>query len=134
MLFIILDLNPDYHQGACDLGFRPTDAGLEKSFPAGSPNLERMYQNFQRFGEEMIIQKAQLCPVPWEQALLAFLSATADQSIDWWLVGSAALAVRGVDIAPQDLDIATNGIGARRLGELLRIFWSNLWLTVMKVG
>ena len=55
--------------------------------------------------------------MPWEQSLLAFLSATADQSIDWWLVGSAALAVRSVDIAPQDLDIATNGIGARRLGD-----------------
>lgn len=122
VLFIIVDLDPAYHQGACNLGFTPTDEGLERLFPAESPYLERIYRNFQRYGEEMIIQRAQLHPVPWEQALLAFLSATAGQPIDWWLVGSAALAVRGVDISPQDLDIATDGIGAQRLGELLLDF------------
>lgn len=122
VLFIIVGLDPAYHEGACGLGFTPTDEGLVRSFPAGSAYLERIYQNFERYGEEMIMQKAQLHPVPWERALSAFLSATAGQPINWWLVGSAALAVRGVDIAPQDLDIATDGIGAQRLGELLLDF------------
>ncbi len=120
--FIIVELDPAYHQAAFNLGFTPTDDGLERSFSAAAPHLERIYRNFERYAEEMIMQTAKVHPVPWEQALLAFLSATTNQSIDWWLVGSAALAVRGVDIVPQDLDIATDGAGAQRLGELLLDF------------
>ncbi|MEW6406304.1 MAG: hypothetical protein AB1649_31345, partial [Chloroflexota bacterium] len=117
-----VELDPAYRQGACNLGFTPTDNGLVRSFPAKSLYLEHIYRNFERLGEEMIMQSEQLHPVPWEQALLAFLSATAGQLIDWWLVGSAALAVRGVNITPQDLDIVTDGVGAQRLGELLLDF------------
>jgi len=118
-LFIIVDLDPAYRPGAINLGFSPSDEGLIKSFPAESPDLERIYRNFQRYGEDMFAQRAQRQPVPWDRALSAFLSATAGHPINWWLVGSAALAVRGVEIAPQDLDLATDGAGAKRLGELL---------------
>ncbi len=117
-LFVVTELDPACHPGVCDLGFTATDDGFVRSFP-NSPHIEHIYRNWQRFGEEMIMQRAGLHGVPWEQALLAFLSATTGQSIDWWLAGSAALAVRGVKIAPQDLDIITDGAGAQRLGELL---------------
>jgi hypothetical protein len=31
---------------------------------------------------------------------------------DWWLTGSDALAVRGVDVSPRDLDVVTDAAGA----------------------
>jgi hypothetical protein len=33
---------------------------------------------------------------------------TADSGLRWWLYGSAALAVRGIDIEPGDLDLAVD--------------------------
>ncbi len=117
--FVIVELDPRYQTGAGGLGFTPSEEGLVRFFPDNLPNMEQIHATFERYGEAMIIQAAGLCPVPWEQALLAFLSAIAGQPINWWLVGSAALAVRGIDVAPQDLDIVTDGAGAQRLGELL---------------
>ena len=35
------------------------------------------------------------------------------------LVGSAALAVRGLDVAPGDLDLIVDSAGAQRLGDIL---------------
>lgn len=35
------------------------------------------------------------------------------------MAGSVALAVRGIDVAPRDIDLALDNAGAVRLGELL---------------
>ncbi|GAA1364297.1 hypothetical protein GCM10009661_13830 [Catellatospora chokoriensis] len=39
--------------------------------------------------------------------------------MDWWLTGSAALAVRGVPIQPRDLDLVVSDAHALLVGELL---------------
>ena len=43
--------------------------------------------------------------------------------VEWWLGGSAALAVRGADVVPRDVDVVTSAAGAeelaRRLDDLL---------------
>ena len=119
VLFIVSELDPELQQVVTDLGFTPIDDGLSKAFPATSPNLDRIYRNFERYAEEMIMQRAELRPVPWEQALQAFLSAVEGKPINWWLTGSGALAVRGMDVAPLDLDIITDTAGASSLGEAL---------------
>ena len=70
--------------------------------------------------------------VPWEEALLGFLDRV--DRVDWWLAGSGALAVRGVDLSPRDLDVITDAAGAQRLGELLTdalvepVFTSEGWI------
>ena len=58
-------------------------------------------------------------PVPWEAALDAFLDRVDGREICWWLTRSAALAVRGLDITPRDLDLVVDDEGAGQLGELL---------------
>jgi hypothetical protein len=58
-------------------------------------------------------------PVPWQQALTAFLQIIEQQGIDWWLTGSAALSVRGLDVAPRDFDLVADDAGAQKLGDLL---------------
>jgi hypothetical protein len=52
----------------------------------------------------MVRQLAGWDAVPWQSALKQFVRS-ADSSIDWWLVGSTALAVRGIPIKPRDVDI-----------------------------
>lgn len=68
----------------------------------------------------MVLQTARVQPVPWEQALQAFLDLVEPFAINWWLAGSAALAVRGLDIAPRDFDIVVNDAGAQTLGVVLQ--------------
>jgi hypothetical protein len=39
--------------------------------------------------------------------------------VDWWLAGSAALAVRGAPIAPGDLDLIVSDADSFGAGDLL---------------
>jgi hypothetical protein len=39
--------------------------------------------------------------------------------LEWWLVGSCALAVRGATVEPRDVDLVVDLEGAFRLGELM---------------
>lgn len=118
-LFIVTDVDPAYHQALSDLEFYAAPEGFAKAFPA-SPQLERIFENFARDVDTLVLQTACVLPVHWEQALLTFLEAVEPyQDIDWWLVGSAALAVRGIDVRPRDIDLSVDDVGAQKLGEVL---------------
>ena len=60
-------------------------------------------------------------PAPWESSLSAFLSLVDGQNIDWWLIGSPALPVRGIVVKPRDFDFVVDEAGAKILGALLII-------------
>lgn len=117
--FIISELDPAYYEVAQDLMFSQVEDGFARAYPADSPHLDHIYHNFERYVEEMILQAAGVHPAPWQQALLTFLEKIKDQDIDWWLVGSAALAVRGIDVSPHDIDLSVDDAGANKLGEVL---------------
>ena len=118
-LFIVHDLPPRYHAAARRVEHEPFEGGLARIFPADSLHLERAYANYARLLEEYLATEAGERPVRWEGALEALLRAIRGQEITWMLVGSATLAVRGLDVSPGDIDLATDVAGARRLGELL---------------
>jgi len=117
--FIISDLEKVYHDAVCSLYYCPIEEGFAKSYPSDTPHLDRIYQNFEQYAEEMILQTAEVHSVPWDKSLLAFLKIIENEKIDWWLAGSSALAVRGIDIIPHDLDLIFNKASAIKLGELL---------------
>ena len=117
--FIISDLEPVYHDAVCGLYYSPIEEGFAKSYPSDTPHLDRIYQNFEQYAEEMILQTAKVHSVPWDKSLLAFLQIIENEEIKWWLAGSAALAVRGVDAIPHDLDLIVDRASAIKLGELL---------------
>lgn len=117
--FIISDLDPVYYDVVCHLYYRPIEDGFAKSYPSNTPYLDRIYQNFEKYAEEMILQMAEVRSVPWDKSLLSFLQIIENEEIKWWLAGSAALAVRGIDVIPHDLDLIVDRASAIRLGELL---------------
>jgi hypothetical protein len=118
-LFIMANLDPAYHDAARTLFYSPVEDGFAKRFPSDTPHLDRIYQNFAHYAEEMVLQMAQVHPAPWDKALSAFLQLVEGQQIDWWLAGSAALSVRGLDVKPRDVDLMVDDASAPRLGELL---------------
>lgn len=121
----ITDLAPEYHQAAQDTGYTLTDEGFVRDIVTDPQYirhdyLDRILTNAEEHLETMFAQKAGLEPVPWDQSLLTFLKLVEDKSIDWWLVGSAATAVRGIDIQPGDIDLCTSEADAPVLQDLLR--------------
>lgn len=117
--FIVSELDPAYHQATRDLEFTEVEDGFARIYPNNSPHLEHSYHNFARYAEEMILQMAHVHTTPWEQALLSLLQKIEGQHIRWWLVGSAALATRGIDVSPSDIDLSVDDADAHKLGDLL---------------
>jgi hypothetical protein len=64
----------------------------------------RTHANFARHLQPMLLQSARRCPVPWSRALEVFLERVEGSGLHWFLYGSGALAVRGIDVGPGDLD------------------------------
>jgi hypothetical protein len=119
VLFVVRDLPECYHAAASTVGFEAVAGGLARRFPAESLYLEQAYRNFQRLVQEYLQAEAGERHKRWDVALEAFLGAIQGQDLDWFLVGSAGLAVRGLAVTPGDIDLATDAAGARRLAELL---------------
>jgi hypothetical protein len=88
-----------------------------RTFPADSLHATAAAARFPSCADAMVRQAARLAPADWEDALeLLLVRAPA---VDWWLAGSAALAVRGVDVAPRDLDLVSDARGATLLAGAL---------------
>jgi hypothetical protein len=43
--------------------------------------------------------------MPWEKALELFCQRVQNSGLSWWLTGSCAACIRGVDLNPHDVDI-----------------------------
>lgn len=87
-------------------------------YPVGTPGLDRCWENFSAHAPAMLRQAAGLEPVPWRDALREVCGRTGSGRADWWLTGSAALAVRGAPIDPGDLDLVCTAEDAVRLGKV----------------
>jgi hypothetical protein len=118
--FVLSEVDPVLQGALRNMGYGEREDGFAKTYPAGTPGLEATFETFARHAEEMILQAARLRPVPWEKALLAFLDLVADRDIRWWLRGSAALAVRGLEVAPGDIDLTVAGEDVHALDDLMR--------------
>jgi hypothetical protein len=82
-----------------------------KRFPPGTLT-DGIFRRFEAQLEPMLRQTARLEPAPWQDALRDTVQRLDIAGIDWWLTGSAALAVQGIDIAPRDLDLVVSDEGA----------------------
>lgn len=117
--FVVADADPALHDALRDLHYHEFESGFAKAFPADTPHLQQVYANFERWMPELVEQNAGVRPVPWEACLSALLPRLEDQGLNWWLVGSGALAVRGLPVMPHDLDLVVQDGGSDRLGALL---------------
>ncbi|WP_174286016.1 hypothetical protein [Sphingomonas bacterium] len=56
-----------------------------------------------------------------QATLDAVAAAMADEPDDWWIIGSAAVALHGADTEIADIDVLTSAAAARRIGARLGI-------------
>lgn len=97
-----------------DLYFEPVGDAYEKAFPVGSVDAD-VFERFRSALPPMLRQAARLEQAPWRAALREAARILATHRVDWWLAGSAALAVRGVPVEPRDIDLVVAEDDARRV-------------------
>ena len=96
-----------------DLFFREENDGYVKHFPRDSVT-EAILARLEQFLLPMLRQTARLEHTPWEAALHETATRLDSAGVDWWLTGSAALALRGLDVQPRDVDLVVSGEDAAR--------------------
>lgn len=131
--FAVSDIAPELAGVAAHvlMDYEHVGSRWQRGYPAGAPYLEQAWESFDRCIEAVLRQAERLDPVPWRDALREVCQRTSGQPVDWWLTGSAALAVRGVPVEPGDLDLVCDARGATILGDL---FCDTLIEPVVPVG
>jgi hypothetical protein len=104
--FVVTTADPTFQDRIVHMGWQPADADVFVRRFAADNDVERIHENFARHLAEMLLQSARLRRVRWEDALQTFLDRVDGSRLSWWLYGSGALAVRGFDVDPGDLDFA----------------------------
>ena len=106
--------DPALHEALADLYFRNENGRHVRRFPPGSVT-DEIVVRFRAALPLLLRQTARLAPAPWEAALRETVHRLDREHLDWWLTGSAALAVRGLAVAPRDLDLVVSDADAPRL-------------------
>jgi len=68
-------------------------------------DFEYCADNFTKYGETAIKQQLKIIPAPWEKALDLFIPEIEKLDVDWYIHGSVAMALWGIDVAPKDVNI-----------------------------
>lgn len=68
-------------------------------------DFEYCADNFTKYGETAIKQQLKLQKAPWEKALDLFIPEIQKLGINWYVHGSAAMALWGIDVLPKDVNI-----------------------------
>ena len=118
--FWVFDVEPPLGTALETLLWEPRGTGWVKSFRCPPPDqAARAFANIHHLLKPLLRQYLGMAAVPWQAALETVCRRLESNGVDWWLCGSAALAVRGIGVMPRDLDLVAAGGDAVRMGELL---------------
>jgi len=102
---------PAFPVALTELFFEEQDGRHVKRFPPGTLS-DDIFGRFESQLEGLLRQTARLEPAPWQSALPEAARRLRAGGVEWWLTGSAALAVRGIPVVPRDLDLVVSDHGA----------------------
>lgn len=113
----ISDASLDQRTALAELGFPPD---LVQRYPPGTRYFDRAVANLLQALDEMVHQKVRRAPADWSLALGDLLRRADKARVPLVVVGSVALAIRGVDVRPGDVDVLTTEEGADALAKSYR--------------
>jgi len=119
--FVVTTTDPVCQERIVHMGWHRSGVDTFSRVLSASGDVRRIHRTFATHLEEMVLQSARLRPIRWQDALATFTERTEGTSLTWWLYGSGAMAVRGLDIVPGDLDLAVSdpNLVADLLADLL---------------
>lgn len=100
------------------MGWQPQRPGAFGRWVDDTQILDAVFDRFARHLPLMLLQSSRQVEPDWRTGLHAFAERMAGSGVLWWLYGSAALAVRGIDVAPGDVDLAVDD--AQRTAEAMK--------------
>jgi hypothetical protein len=98
--------------------YTPVNGAYVKKFPNNLDNLKKAEANFVKYADDMFAQMGYFKEIHWESALLSFIEKARYHEIDWWLTGSCALCVRGINVMPHDIDIILDSHDIQKINEM----------------
>jgi len=118
--FCALDVDPRFDAAMAALAWERSGPCWLRRIACSAQAAEPALTNMPTFMPPLLRQAADLDPVPWQDALDQVCGRFADAGgVDWFLGGSAALAVRGAPVRPHDLDLIVSDKDSVMVGELL---------------
>lgn len=104
-------------------GWKKTDSKLLMPYPlhmfSNVCEKDLISSNFSRLGQALF--ESGLYGFDWEKPLQLLAQKFEENGIEWYLIGSASDAVRGVDVKPSDIDIV---IHTRDYNKVKNLFYS----------
>ncbi|WBW97038.1 nucleotidyltransferase domain-containing protein [Oceanirhabdus sp. W0125-5] len=110
------DIQVEYENILKEAFFQKSGNRFIKEYPNSVEDKKLVSSNFQRLGEEMFTGKNS----DWKAALDMFARECNKKHIEWYLIGSAADAARGVQLNPHDIDIMVNTKDFYRVRDLFK--------------
>ena len=119
--FVIRTDERDFQSVLPTLAYAPE--GEEEFVRRFSPSrlTPTIYERFSACVPALLAHTARHERPPWESSLARLHDLLAGEGVEWMLGGSAALAIRGVEIVPRDIDftVADQSATVRALGDSL---------------
>lgn len=110
----VVDADPGQREALKKLGFGPE---LVRRYPQGTRYFDRAVANLRQHLGQIVRQSIAGASPGWAGPLADLLRRAGQAGIPLAVVGSVALAVRGVDVRPGDIDVMTTLEGADVLGD-----------------
>jgi hypothetical protein len=110
----ILDADPGQRKALAELGF---GADLVRRYPPGTRYFDLAIANLRQNLDEIVRQRIAGTPPGWAGPLEDLLRRAGPARVPVAVVGSAALAARGVDVRPGDIDVITTMDGVDALAD-----------------
>ncbi len=135
VIYRVYDFDPKY-ENILQMCFYQNDGrGYIKKYPKNTKYLDKMKQRYSQNAQLMFDQLGYFSVVPWKIGLKKFCSMVQGSSINWWLTGSCATCIRGIELNPHDIDIMIDSKSVAEITELFKdyliepIVSTNGWLT-----
>jgi hypothetical protein len=113
----VVDADRGQRAALVGLGLGPD---LVRRYPPGTRHFDRAVANTGQWLDEMVRQRMSGTAPGWAGALADLLDRAGQARVPVAVIGGVALAVRGVDVRPGDIDVITTVEGADALGDCYR--------------
>src|SRR5258706_13794195 len=114
----VVDADRGQRAALVELGFGPD---LVRRYPSGTRHFDRAVANLRQWLDEMVRQRMTGTAPGWAGALGDLLDRAGQARVPLAVAGSLALAVRGGDGRPGDIEVMTTAEGAVGLGGSYRV-------------
>jgi len=118
ILFKVSEFEPEYERVFEMCFYKKEGNSYVKSFSKSIKNIDKIMDYYFKNAEKMFNQLGYFSQIPWEKALLEFVKRLDGKNMDWWLTGSCATCIRGIDFNPHDVDIMINSKDIPQIEDL----------------